>query len=143
MGIVLVSSMEEIHEEGASRAAAPAAAAGPATAPGPAPAAQAKRRAAPSTSFEGCRPALSQEILEVVKDMGFESMTPVQVRFQVVVCVCSLAYRVSATGNLASMNIPPHLHSLACGGAGLSWVGWREEIRALVREGGWVGVKCG
>lgn len=39
-----------------------------------------KRAAAPSTSFEGCRPALSQEVLEVVKEMGFESMTPVQVR---------------------------------------------------------------
>eukprot|EP00903_Cladosiphon_okamuranus_P022636 g20831.t1 len=37
-----------------------------------------KRAAAPSTSFEGCRPALSQEVLEVVKEMGFESMTPVQ-----------------------------------------------------------------
>lgn len=39
-----------------------------------------KRAAAPSTSFKGCRPALSQEVLEVVKEMGFESMTPVQVR---------------------------------------------------------------
>lgn len=45
-----------------------------------APAAAPKRAAAPSTSFKGCRPALSQEVLETVKEMGFESMTPVQVR---------------------------------------------------------------
>lgn len=51
-----------------------------------------KRAAAPSTSFEGCRPALSEEVLEVVKDMGFESMTPVQVRAYtqlILVCVAS------------------------------------------------------
>ena len=42
----------------------------------------AKRRTgtAPSTSFKGCQPALSQDTLEVVQEMGFESMTPVQVR---------------------------------------------------------------
>lgn len=34
---------------------------------------------APPTSFSACRPALSQETLEVVKVMGFENMTPVQV----------------------------------------------------------------
>lgn len=82
-GIVRVSGMEETHEEGASRAVAPAAAA-----PAPAPVddvvqGKTNRRTAPSTSFEGCRPALSQEILEVVKEMGFESMTPVQVRVRV------------------------------------------------------------
>lgn len=39
-----------------------------------------KRAVAPSTFFKGCRPTLSQEVLEVVKEMSFESMTPVQVR---------------------------------------------------------------
>ena len=34
----------------------------------------------PSTSFKHCRPSLSQEVIEVVTKMGFESMTPVQVR---------------------------------------------------------------
>ncbi|CAM9212399.1 unnamed protein product, partial [Ascophyllum nodosum] len=32
----------------------------------------------PSTSFKHCRPSLSQEVIEVVTKMGFESMTPVQ-----------------------------------------------------------------
>lgn len=36
---------------------------------------------APSTSFKGCRPALNQETVEVVQAMGFESMTPVQVQY--------------------------------------------------------------
>lgn len=47
--------------------------------PAPAPAPAVTRTAAPSTSFEGCRPTLSHEVLEVVKAMGFKSMTPVQV----------------------------------------------------------------
>lgn len=35
----------------------------------------------PCTSFKACRPRLSEEIIEVVTKMGFESMTPVQVRW--------------------------------------------------------------
>lgn len=34
---------------------------------------------APPTSFSRCQPPLSQEILQVVDKMGFQSMTPVQV----------------------------------------------------------------
>lgn len=33
----------------------------------------------PCTSFKACRPRLSEEVIEVVTKMGFESMTPVQV----------------------------------------------------------------
>lgn len=37
--------------------------------------------AAPSTLFNACRPALSVEVLQVVTEMGFEGMTPVQVKY--------------------------------------------------------------
>lgn len=36
--------------------------------------------APPSNLFQRCRPALSLEALQVVTEMGFESMTPVQVK---------------------------------------------------------------
>ena len=42
---------------------------------------------APSTSFKACHPALSQETIEVVQEMGFESMTPVQVCSWCIDCV--------------------------------------------------------
>lgn len=43
------------------------------------------RMAPPSTLFQRCRPALSLEALQVVTEMGFESMTPVQVKYDNVV----------------------------------------------------------
>lgn len=74
------TAMEEASKGASSAPAAPAELVAPTPPAEPtAAAAGPKRSTAPSTSFEGCRPALSQEILEVVKEMGFESMTPVQV----------------------------------------------------------------
>ncbi|CAM9310364.1 unnamed protein product, partial [Scytosiphon promiscuus] len=64
--------------EGGSSEHAPSAASTAAQTAAPAPAPAVIRSIAPSTSFEGCRPSLSHEVLEVVKEMGFESMTPVQ-----------------------------------------------------------------
>ena len=65
--------------EEAATATAAAAAATAATGDGVKPAAKRRTGLAPSTSFNACRPALSQETIEVVQEMGFESMTPVQV----------------------------------------------------------------
>lgn len=78
-----------------------------------------KRAAAPSTSFEGCRPALSEEVLEVVKDMGFESMTPVQVRaYTQLVDTCLRSFLSGLTG-LRQSRLLAHLGS---GGVGAVYV---------------------